>query len=342
MWKKLFRHALAFKIAVAIVLFPGCGDPPTMPTMPSPPDLPQPTTTTTIREPVNPGRPDMSAVRGVLSFGLVTPPPGHDSGAHFQFVKQWCWKCLDKGYNTLSIGSETSDWGFASYLPGGPQPYTPEWRRNLITTIEAAGEAGCWVQLVVVLTIKSRPFREQLDYTRKVRDLTQKYEHVYYEAVNEWYVHSSLSIDEAVRLVEVLKRTGKDVLLDEPGLTVRRKVKATVTVRSVHPDRNPDPTIEQLRRARQRYGLLHLNETTCYASDAEISEHGLAGRGTIAMNGRGTEEQRRQQIRTYISNTIHANDSDPETYGGLRFFFHHIAGLMGESLDWWLPDWRVS
>ena len=316
-------------------------------TAPSPPPTTPPTTPDPDPfpigrpEPVYPGPPEMGEVLGVISFGVVTPLEGQTHGEHFQYVKSYCERCLAAGFNTMSIGSEMSSWpGGGSYLRRGPPIYSAQWQANLTRTIEAAGAGGCWVQLVVVLTIKeSHHFPALRKYTQRVMDLTQHYPHIYYEAVNEWYIHSTLSLMQAVRLVDLLKRSGKSVVLSDSGLRVGRRILAIVTDPAVHPARNPDPTVSQLREAKQLYRpRLLLNETTCYASDAELATYGLWGRGTIAMNGRGTEAQRRDQILIYIRHVKEANNQLDS--GGLRFFFHHLAGLEGTTLDWWIPYWR--
>lgn len=104
----------------------------------------------------------------------------------------------------------------------------------------------------------------------------------------------------------------------------------------MHPRRNPAPgvhtlTLPELRNVIALNGLTLFDETNCYVSDWEADTYGLRNNSLFYLNGNGTEKQRQR-----------AAEEDTEMYRRVRdaqWFFHSIAAIMCESLNFYLPRW---
>ena len=62
-----------------------------------------------------------------------------------------------------------------------------------------------------------------------------------------------------------------------------------------------------MAKAVNRYGRVFFDETVCYASDDDLIEWPqFRGKGTVAMLGRGTEEERKRYVAKHIRDIIAA------------------------------------
>lgn len=91
-----------------------------------------------------------------------------------------------------------------------------------------------------------------------------------------------------------------------------------------HTIRNPEPTLERMQEAQAKFKYnkpVLIDETVSWASQENIDRYGLAGKGTIAMEGRGTEDERMWQCVSHLKD-IH----NVKNQSGLRWrpFFHSI------------------
>ena len=88
-----------------------------------------------------------------------------------------------------------------------------------------------------------------------------------------------------------------------------------------HTPRNPEPTYAVMEDAQDKFNYVKrvwVDETVCWASQASIDRYGLVGKGTIAMNGHGTGDQRMNQCVGHMRD-IKRNGWVP--------FFHMIWGI---------------
>ena len=91
-----------------------------------------------------------------------------------------------------------------------------------------------------------------------------------------------------------------------------------------HTPRNPEPTLDRMREAQAKFKYnkpVLIDETVSWASQENIDKHGLKGKGTIAMMGRGTEDERMWQCVSHLKD-IH----NVKNQNGLRWrpFYHSI------------------
>lgn len=99
-----------------------------------------------------------------------------------------------------------------------------------------------------------------------------------------------------------------------------------------HTPRNPEPTLERMQEAQAKFKYAKpvlVDETVSWASQENIDKYDLEGKGTIAMEGHGTEDERMSQC------VIHLRDIHRiENQGGLRWrpFFHSIWQIESAEL----------
>jgi len=125
---------------------------------------------------------------------------------------QFFQKARKLGYNCARVGSETADWpkndSVHDYLHGlhGPEPGSKEQLNNLDRIVRVAGEQQMALEICVVFTIKDRPMKEQLAYSRLIGRRLCNETHVFFTAVNEAYVHSDLNISDVNKMLTILKQ----------------------------------------------------------------------------------------------------------------------------------------
>ena len=95
-----------------------------------------------------------------------------------------------------------------------------------------------------------------------------------------------------------------------------------------HTPRNPEPTLAVMQGIQDKFNYckgvwpkeicksVWIDETVCYASQSRVDQYDLRGRNTIAMKGRGTEQERWNQVIMHLRN-INRN--------GWKPFFHSIC-----------------
>lgn len=102
--------------------------------------------------------------------------------------------------------------------------------------------------------------------------------------------------------------------------------------KAFHPRRNPGLTLAELRNAVDKNGLFLLDETTCYVSDWEADAWNLRNNSLFYLNG-GSTEKARQRAATAAMEIV-------RKVRLARWFYHSIATIRCETLDFYLPRWR--
>jgi hypothetical protein len=279
--------------------------------------------------------PDFHRVVGITAFSLATA----DEGAIRSFVE----KILENGYNTLRVGSETADWqwkGIPGYLPQGPPIESKEARDNIKRLLKVtATYPNLWIQLISSFTIKEGPMSRQKSWARVVARLSEDYKHVFLSAMNEPH-QSSISHKEIIELLKILKASGRPVGVDyqaEAGhWRYPRVVMGYTDYVDMHPRRNPDLSLDELRHVVNLNGLVLFSETTSYASERNIiSWPRLGNHSNIYLDGQGTEKDRRRAAKRYMERFRQVRKA--------RWFFHSINTMRYGATwrgDFWLPRWR--
>lgn len=295
---------------------------------------------------------DPASTQGVSAFALTLCDKA--------YIRDFTQYVHDHGYTVLRVGAQTDGWqGFrAGYLRPGPPVYTPEWRENLHRMLDTTARIpDTWVQLIPTFTHKQKGGP---DYQRKlceaVCDVVVEggYRHVFWEVMNEFkhlLRHKEIGDGDIADIGrELYDRTGFPVSSDHPGKTTPEgewKGYFPVAWRhfhyfAYHPPRNPDPHRLEYRQAIARWPRKYIlfDETTCYASDAQIDRYGLKGRGTVALMGRGTEHERQAVIHDQKNKIKLASQAEG---GRGRWFYHSIWGIecRGElgTADTWIPGY---
>jgi hypothetical protein len=231
----------------------------------------------------------------------------------------------------------------AEYLQCGPHHGTPKADENLIRLLEVTARINnTWVQVIPTFTYKHRNegsqaknikfFNKMFDH---VDDIVKagNYKHVIYELFNEVVHPISQHIkDEDVREMfhHANARTHLPVGTDFHGEFrgedqwpgrypfIWRDVAGYL---AFHTPRNPEPTYREMRDAKDRWNYAKpvlVDETVSWASDEEVAKYNLKGKGTIAMLGYGTEDDRMHQVVKHLRD-IHRL--------GWRPFYHSIWGI---------------
>jgi len=76
------------------------------------------------------------------------------------------------------------------------------------------------------------------------------------------------------------------------------------TYLAFHTPRNPEPMRSVIQAAQDKFKYVKrvlVDETVCWASQANIDKYSLVGKGTIAMRGHGTEDQRMTQCTAHLT-----------------------------------------
>jgi hypothetical protein len=275
---------------------------------------------------------EFNRVVGVTAFALAD----RDESYIHSFIQ----RVLEHGYNTLRVGSETSDWswpGIPSYLPQGPPIESPEARENVKKLLRVtAAYPNLWIQLISSFTIKEGSFARQKNWARFVASKSQGYKHVFVSAMNEPH-QSSYTHGEIIELLKILKTSGRPVGVDyqaEPGhWRYPSDVARYCDYLDMHPRRNPDLSLDELRHVAGLNGLVLLSETTSYASEENIRHWPrLGNHSNIYLDGHGTEEDRKRAARQYMERVRQVQR--------LRWFFHSIDLIRCETLDFWMPRWE--
>jgi hypothetical protein len=276
----------------------------------SPSETPEPTTTIAPEPEPEPDIPPIQVFEPEFPIRCVT---GFALGIRTEAeILAFGREAQSYGYNMVRVGSETRDWdgGFFGSLKG-PEPYTTEWRENLLRVLDTTARVPIAVELVVIFTVKGRPASWQYKYAERVGKLVQNsgHKHIVLSAANEPKHHTSiLGRSETNELIRRLKPFARYLTVDDhgPPWDFRYSTRLLDFV-AFHPSRNPEPSVDSLRKAVNKYGRVFFDESVCYASDVDLLEWPqFRGKGTVAMLGRGTEEGRKAQVAKHIRDTIEA------------------------------------
>jgi hypothetical protein len=222
-------------------------------------------------------------------------------------------------------------------LPQGPPIESPEARENVKKLLRVtAAYPNLWIQLISSFTIKEGSFARQKNWARFVASKSQGYKHVFVSAMNEPH-QSSYTHGEIIELLKILKTSGRPVGVDyqaEPGhWRYPSDVARYCDYLDMHPRRNPDLSLDELRHVAGLNGLVLLSETTSYASEENIRHWPrLGNHSNIYLDGHGTEEDRKRAARQYMERVRQVQR--------LRWFFHSIDLIRCETLDFWMPRWE--
>jgi hypothetical protein len=241
------------------------------------------------------------------------------------------------------------------YLPVGPPFGSPQWHDNLVRLLEVSARINDnWVQLIPTFTHKHYDKGSQaknIQYFNNMFDRVHaivtagNYKHVFYEAFNE-VVHPLAQHIKDEDVVEILKHIRKKA----PGVPVgtdfhgeyRREDpwpgrypfmwRPYVDYYSFHTRRNPEPTYADMVRAQKRWKYdkpVLIDETVCWASDVQIQQYNLRGKGTIAMRGKGNDELRMEQVQKHLREIRMVRNK----YGlPWQDTYHYISGISCEEV----------
>jgi len=196
------------------------------------------------------------------------------------------------GYNCARVGSETADWdredtpptpgGRRDILDGlhGPEPGTSEQIENLNRVVRVAARERMALEVCVSFTMKGRPFARQMEHVRRTAAALKGEPHVFFTAINEPWVHTTLSVSQVNRLLRALLEEAPERLrgVDEEGdLAPEFRYDATICdFIAYHWPRGPGwEQAPGLAGTVARWSKpVLLNETQCYQSEAEVEEFG--------------------------------------------------------------------
>ena len=242
-----------------------------------------------------------------------------------QTAHDWCrprtLRPLIRNLDDLRLMNNDVLWRLSSggYLPCGPAHGTAEWEANLTRMLDVTARVhNMWVQLIPTFTYKSHNEGSQaanIEYFNAMFDRVNKvvskgdYKHVVYELFNEVVHPLSQHIkDEDVRemFLHAKTRTTLPLGTDYHGGRADEQWRGRYPFvwRDVsdylafHTPRNPEPTYAVMEDVQDKFNYVKrvlVDETVCWASQPSIDKYGLVGKGTIAMNGRGTGDQRMVQ-----------------------------------------------
>ena len=289
-------------------------------------------------EPVGPIRndtePSFYDVVGFSGFSLAQYSESH--------IRAYVENGMSYGYNTVRVCSETGEWDQSgvAYLPPGPHAGTPEAIEDVKRLLRVTAEyPNLWVELISSCTIKHYfDARTQRKWARQVGEIAKDYNHVFINAINEPW-RSTLDFQEVLGLIRELKPYGRPVGTDWHALPgswkFPRDWMRECDWLGVHPQRSPEPTLEDIRTIVNKNGPgpVLFNETTSYVSDSDIAQYGIGiPNGLFYNKGRGTEFERKQMATNYMELIRLVNRA--------RWYFHMVAGLHCERTDFWMPRWN--
>lgn len=307
------------------------------------------TTTIPVRPPRVDQQPDLYSVRGVTAFGapLLSEP---ELLAYINHVQA-------SAVNMLRAGAQTDGDGWCGssrlYLDEscGPAPGTVEWRQNLTRFLDVTSRVpGLSVQLIPTFTHKGDGYQRCAEIMEMVieiqragsEDDPRPYEHVVWEAVNEWrHPLSKFTVHQVTRLLQRLRETGQPVGVDFDGGEAEpwegyypTEHLPYIDYIAFHPPRHDDcepirPSRSRLRKVISSFGLpVWIEEPTAYLSDESKTLYGIGDRnGHYAACGGRSDGYRRRLTQEYADDVVAA--------GGV--WFTHHANFKCDRLGW-LPN----
>lgn len=298
---------------------------------PTLPDLPGETQPPAEEDPYvrNDTRPDLRQVVGVSAFALALRDEN--------YVRYYIDRVQEHGYSSIRVLSKTDGWAdnHTATLPPGP-PMGGGAEKNLKRLLRAAAEyPNFWVELVACATERD-DHQECKQWTHKVATIAKEYKNVYLSAMNEPQM-SNWTTGELNELIGILRKSAPRhmVGIDQPaeGGSWKFNPSLNVDFRAVHPRRNPDLSLAEIQNVVRLNGLTLFDETTCYCSDSDVARWPrMKNNSLYYLNGTGTEKQRRNAAKKYMESFKKVRSA--------RWFFHSVATIACDRLDFWLPRWR--
>jgi hypothetical protein len=280
---------------------------------PAGPDITDPVPTTTTTAPTTPPPIDPATfprvevaggqlwvdgelLKATTAFTLPLQGPG--------YATSFCHEMRLHGVNTARIFPETVNWiGAPGYLQQVAYEYDYEATK---LTIEALGQAGCAVQVVISATWKEYPLQNNLNLVREVTKVFKGYQHIVWSVMNEYrHPSSHPSVNASAAAKHLLREFNAECPSCLVGVDEALRVDTTkhracggtglCDYFAWHPDRNNDK-IDNNRffRSSKRFGQpVFFDEMVAYASEQNFQDYPiLRGKGTIALNGQGSELER--------------------------------------------------
>lgn len=264
------------------------------------------------------------------------------------YIRAFIERIRTFGYNVIIVGSETGGWtkkDHPSWLPQGPKINTKEARRNVRKLLRVAAEyPNLRVQLVVGFTERDN-HRATKRWAKFIAKAVKPYRNVFLRAMNEPYM-SNWTTGELIELINILKKSGRPVGVDQPAegghWRYNRELAAHVDYLDMHPRRNPDLNIRELKNLANLNGWVFLSETTCYLSNENAKRWpNLRGNSLFYLNGLRREKAQRKEATAYMKRVKRTHK--------IMWSFHFIDGIKceppkgwkkGDPLKFWLPKWR--
>jgi hypothetical protein len=274
--------------------------------------------------------PDFYQVVGISGFALALRDEN--------YIRGYIDKIQSAGYNTIRVLSKTDRWldNKLQWLPPGP-PMGGGAEQNLKQLLKvAATYPNLWVEVVACATERDN-HSECIAWSRKVANICSPYKNVFINAMNEPQ-NSNWTNRELNELMAILRKSGRPVGVDQPCEAGHWRFPRDLKVdwRGMHPWRNRNGnhtlSLPELRNVIALNGLTLFNETAAYISDWEADTYRLRNNDLFYLNGNGTEKQRQR-----------AATEDMNMYRSVRdaiWYFHSIATIACDSLDFWIPEWR--
>jgi len=275
-------------------------------------------------------KPVISKLRGVTAFSL----PLRDTS----YIRAFIERVLEHNYNLIIVGSETADWGGVKWLPKGPPVEGQEAVRNLSRLLTITNDyPHLTTQIISSFTIKARHHSHQQAWAKRVVKVCSPFKRIIIRAVNEPHVHASISDDELLTLIDILKHSFHPVSVDQPaeGGSWRypEKLKRVVDYLDMHTRRNPDLNSAELRNLAHLNGKVLLSETTSFLSKQNLRDFPhLRNNPLFYLNGLGTEKGRMAAAKSYMKRV--------KAVPPLRWCFHSLDLIKCNTLDFWLPKWK--
>jgi len=278
---------------------------------------------------------DFSQVNGgVTAFSLVL----RDMKYIVQFSQHVLdhWTLPERGQVVLRVGAQVAggwcDSGSAGYLPCGPAYGTREADDNLLRLLEVTSRIpNVYLQIIPTFTYKHidkgspaeniKYFNGMFNHANSIVQLGD-YKHVVWEMFNE-VVHpisQHIKDEDVLLMMQHANRNtpypmGTDYHGGGEGDDWKGRYpyiwRDVVGYIAFHTPRNPEPSFAIMKKAEDKYKYLQpdsvygieevwIDETICWASDENISKHNLKGKGTIALQGYGTEDERMSQVVKHL------------------------------------------
>lgn len=230
---------------------------------------------------------DGQFLKAVTAFALPAQPPA--------YAADFCYEMQQNGLNTARIFVETRNWtGAPGYLQQVAFDYDYE---AVKATVEALGQAGCAVQIVISATVKEEPLSVNINLIKEVTRQFKDYRHIIWSVMNEYKHPSSHATVNSSGAAKDMLRAFKQVCqscivgIDESlreSTTKHRACSGTslCSYFAWHPDRNDDEVENNrfFRSAKSMGQPVFFDEMIAFASNKNFDDYPiLRGKCTIGQ-----------------------------------------------------------